>query len=433
MPRPLTPSQTLAPVMANIPSLTLTGPFLTLHLHAPRNVLPPPRVALPMAQYMAAGQAPNWSLPSTPYSVGTTICYVCLDQDFIDRSRHCGMVTDWQLIFGTLDAYMFRARAPATSPNFCRMHRAFLRTASPSPLRSPVLSESPPISGSDLPGQAKSPISCISESLLGVLPLFPRLRASAVFALHCFVRCFGCLLLGFAGSFFSSLLGRMVEWLPSSPFIRRWSRHRHKRIRGIGSQAASRRCAKSRRLALSSKAHPFSILARVSQWTQAFRLNFRLSHTSRQRSAVWQAAGLLFVTAVTLALVLKAHCVYDSQRACSIFLGSAGAIIEVFISLWSSLFAIPLPYCFSRMVAAPFSKHYLLGALCLSCLSCVHGMKRSVSRCGVSLASMVSSLSWSFRFFRLGATIAVVLVLWQISFTGIRVGEASNPGPTMSI
>ena len=209
MPSPLTPSQTLAPVMANIPSLTLTGPFLTLHLHAPRNVLPPPRVALPMAQYMAAGQAPNWSLPSTPYSVGTTICYVCLDQDFIDKSRHCGMVTDWQLIFGTLGKGASHFAQLLSNAQGVSSH------SEPQPPRSPVLSESPPISGSDLPGQAKSPISCISESLLGVLPLFPRLRASAVFALHCFVRCFGCLLLGFAGSFFSSLLGRMVEWLPS--------------------------------------------------------------------------------------------------------------------------------------------------------------------------------------------------------------------------
>ena len=41
--------------------------------------------------------------------------------------------------------------------------------------------------------------------------------------------------------------------------------------------------------------------------------------------------------------------------------------------------------------------------------------------------------SWSFRFFRLGATIAVILVLWQIGFNGIRVGGASNPGATMSV
>ena len=114
--------------------------------------------------------------------------YVCPDQDFIDRSLYFGMVTDWQLIFGTLDT---------------------------KPQRSPVLSESPSVSGSDLPGQAGSLISCISKSLLGVLPLPSpprRLRVSAVFALHCFVRFFGCLLLGFAGSSFSSLLGRTMEW-----------------------------------------------------------------------------------------------------------------------------------------------------------------------------------------------------------------------------
>ena len=185
----------------------------------------------------------------------------------------------------------------------------------PQPQRSPVLSESPPISGSYFPGQAGSLISCIIESVSGVFPVFPRLRVSAMFVLHYFVRFLGCFLLGSVGSFLSSLLGRMMELLLESLFLRRWSRHRHKRIRGIGSQAASRRGANSRRLALASKAHSFSVLARVSRWTKAFRLTFRLSHTSRQRSAVWQATGPLLVTAVTFSLVLSGPFVFSILSA----------------------------------------------------------------------------------------------------------------------
>ena len=54
---------------------------------------------------------------------------------------------------------------------------------------------------------------------------------------------------------------------------------------------------------------------------------------------------------------------------------------------------------------------------------------------GGCCASLISRVFDRFRisnFRRLGATTAITLVLWQISFLGIRVGEASNPGPTMS-
>ena len=52
--------------------------------------------------------------------------------------------------------------------------------------------------------------------------------------------------------------------------------------------------------------------------------------------------------------------------------------------------------------------------------------------CCASLTSRVFDRFRISNFPRLGATIAITLVLWQISFLGIRVGEASNPGPTMS-
>ena len=109
-----------------------------------------------------------------------------------------------------------------------------------------------------------------------------------------------------------------MKWLLKSPFLRRWSRHRHKRIRGIGSQAAPRRGAKSRRLALASKARSFPFLTRVSQWTKPFRLIFQRSQISRQRSAVWQAIGPLLVTTVTSSSVLGAI-----QGASGTFLGGA--------------------------------------------------------------------------------------------------------------
>ena len=138
---------------------------------------------------------------------------------------------------------LWRGHRPATTPNFCRMQRAFLRTASPSPSGRRFLSDSQPISGSDLPGQAGSPISC------------------EVFLVSSFGVC------GFAGSFLSYLLGRMMEWLSNFPLIRRWSRHRHKRVRGIGSQAASRRGVKKPPFSPRFQGTPFSILARVSRWT----------------------------------------------------------------------------------------------------------------------------------------------------------------------
>ena len=67
----------------------------------------------------------------------------------------------------------------------------------------------------------------------------------------------GSAFLGSAISLKTHLFGTLVKHLCLHFLFWRWSRFWHKRIRGIGSQAASRRGAKSRRLALAFKARSF--------------------------------------------------------------------------------------------------------------------------------------------------------------------------------
>ena len=81
--------------------------------------LPRLRVMLPMARSLAAGLVHNWSLPYAPYLVVIFNFDACLDRDFIDRSRYCGVTTVWQSIFGALVACTFRERVLATLPNYC--------------------------------------------------------------------------------------------------------------------------------------------------------------------------------------------------------------------------------------------------------------------------------------------------------------------------
>ena len=72
-----------------------------------------------MAQFLAAGPVHNWSLPCGPYLDVIIIFDACLDRDFIDRSRYCGVTTVWQFIFGVLVECIFRARVLATLRNCC--------------------------------------------------------------------------------------------------------------------------------------------------------------------------------------------------------------------------------------------------------------------------------------------------------------------------
>ena len=70
--------------------------------------------------------------------------------------------------------------------------------------------------------------------------------------------------------------------------------------------------------------------------------------------------------------------------------------------------------------------------LSLCSFLCVYGFRHVLGGCCASVALRAFRRFRISNFPRLGATIATILILWQISFLGIRVGEASNPGPTMS-
>ena len=227
-----------------------------------------------MAQYQAADQAPNWSLPSTPYSVGTTIYYVCLGSGLHRQVKvfwhgHRLAVNIWDTgrvhvqgkgasHFAQLSVectgrfFAQRAPAPAVAGSL-RVPRPF-----PDPISQARL---------EVTSRASVNLCWVSTSVVPPPPSFCRV-CSALFREVFWVSSVGvCGLLLLVSS---RPHDGVVALLPSS--IQRWSRHRHKRIRGIGSQASSQRGAKSCRLALASKAHPFLILARVSRWTKALRL-----------------------------------------------------------------------------------------------------------------------------------------------------------------
>ena len=116
---PLPSSPTLATVTTNILPLALVGPVLPLRLYDPRYGLPRLRVMSPMARSLATGLVHNWSLLYASYLGATVNFDACLDQDFIDRSRYCGVTTVWQSIFGALVACTSRARVLAILPNYC--------------------------------------------------------------------------------------------------------------------------------------------------------------------------------------------------------------------------------------------------------------------------------------------------------------------------
>ena len=118
--------------------------------------------------------------------------------------------------------------------------------------------ESSPATGSLLPGQAGSAFSNVVVSVLGILLAFLRCWVGMFFApFRCFMGSLGSVLLGSAFSLMTYLRGTLVKRLCSHSLFWRWRRSRHKRIRGIGSQAESRRGAKSRLLALAFKARSF--------------------------------------------------------------------------------------------------------------------------------------------------------------------------------
>ena len=219
----------------------------------------------------------------------------------------------------------------------------------PQPPQSPVLSESSPATGPDLPGQAGSVLSCIVAFALGILHGVFRVR-----------------LFGFCGFPQSSFVWNLVKRLLTHPFLRRWSRFRHKRIRGIGSQAASRR-----------KKPPFS-----PHWKMCFQPSFVRDRMSRQRSAFWQTTCLVFVfTMASFSMrgtlrIFQPWCVIGTLR------DDIEAASEVFISLWSAVSLSQFP----RTIAAPFPRICVWGLLSLCSFLCVYGFRHVLGGCCASVA-----------------------------------------------
>ena len=155
---PLPSSPTLATITTNIPHLALVDPVLPLRLYDPRNELPRLRVISLMARSLAAGLVHNWSLHYAPYLGATFNFSACLDRDFIDRLRYCGVTTVWQSIFGALVACISRAWVPSHFAQLLLSVKDHSLHSDPLLPQSPVLSESSPATGSDLrrPGWKRS-------------------------------------------------------------------------------------------------------------------------------------------------------------------------------------------------------------------------------------------------------------------------------------
>ena len=158
---------------------------------------------------------------------------------------------------------------------------------------------------------------------------------------------------GSAISLKTHLLGTLVKHLCPHFLFWRWSRSRHKRIRGIGSQAASRRGAKSRRLALAFKARSFSGPTLVSHWKMCFRFLSVRDRMPRQRSAVWQTTCVVLAFAVACLAVWGALPPFQPWCVVGTLRDNIEAATEVLISLWSSPFVVSLSQ-FPQTIAAPF-------------------------------------------------------------------------------
>ena len=136
-------------------------------------------------------------------------------------------------------------------------------------------------------------------------------------------------------------------------------------------QAASRRGAKSRRLALAFKARSFSGLAFVSHWLNCFQPFFVRGRMSRQRSAIWQTTCSVLVFIVASFSVWGALCIFQPWCVIGTLLDDTEAASEVFISFWSSPSAVSSSH-FPRTAAAPFPRICCWGLLSLCSSLCVY-------------------------------------------------------------
>ena len=379
-----------------------------------------------MARFLAAGLAHNW-FPHYAPSLGVIFIFsACLDRDFIGKLRFCGVTTAWQSISGALVECMYKAKVQATSPNYCCLSRIILCTAILCPhSRRPFLSLRPL---QDLFSQAKR-FFFFSNIAVSVL-VYLRWVGMYFAPFRCFIGFLGSVLLVSAFSLKTYLRGTLVKQLCPHSLFWRWSRSRHKRLRGIGSQAASRR-ARSRRVALAFKARSISGLTLHSHWKIFLRFLFVRDRMPRRRPAVWQTICVVLALAVAYFAVWGS--LHPFQPWCGIgaMRDNIEAATEVFISLWSSPSVVSLSQ-FPLTIAAPFPRICLWGLLSLCSSLYAFSFRHVLGACCLSVVPRVVRRFRIVHFPRLGATIALIVILWQISFLGIRVGEASNPGPAMS-
>ena len=240
--------------------------------------LRPKKRAASLSSHVAHGTVPgSWTgsqLVSALHSIfGVIFIFnACLDQDFIGKLRFCGVTTVLAVnIWGTGRVHI-QGKGASHFAHLLLSVKDHSQHSDALPPQSPVLSESSSATGSLLPGQAGSAFSNLVVSVLGILLVslssWVGMFFCSILVFHGFL---GSVLLGSAFSLKTYLLGTLVKRLCSHSLFWRWSRSRHKRIRGIGSQAASRRGAKSRRLALAFKARSISGPTFHSHWKMFLR------------------------------------------------------------------------------------------------------------------------------------------------------------------
>ena len=193
------------------------------------------------------------------------------------------------------------------------------------------------------------------------------------------------------------------------------------------------------RFAPRSQAPPFSPVFRVrSILFRAFygtHSRFYAPLTSRRRSALLQAAGIFVAAALIRTLFVVHEVSYPGQVWRYIESPSSLRPLSNTANLQECLVDFqavpPLPgilglgLCMCVFVGVSFSPSF--SCSCISSpIRCSGGSRDP------SLVTSGCSWSWPVRFpcfTHLCATLAALVILWQISLNGIRVGEASNPGP----
>ena len=219
----------------------------------------------------------------------------------------------------------------------------------------------------------------------------------------------------------SHVCSRFLVSFLGMPFpLRPWRqrRRRHKRIRGIGSQSTSRRGAKPRLSALVFKARPhqFGFIC------GAFASRYVLM-SSRPRSSFLAAAVMGMILGLFVGLRLE-QAPYDILRTSLLRPLSHTIPFQEMLGGFRSVCPSPLlgtlGVCWCMCVLASFSFSLRPSSCRVPSLECRSNGSRNPRH--VAFGRFV-------RFTLFCATLAVLVISWQISLNGIRVGEASLPGP----